>query len=67
VPSAAVKADGSASYVWLVREGKLTKRPVTTGPVSGGFLEIRSGLNGGEQLLVGGVETPSEGMKVKTQ
>ncbi|HEV7991919.1 MAG TPA: efflux RND transporter periplasmic adaptor subunit [Gemmatimonadaceae bacterium] len=67
VPSAAVKADGSASYVWLVRDGKLAKRPVTTGPVSGGFLEIRSGLNGGEQLLVGGVETPSEGMRVKTQ
>jgi hypothetical protein len=40
---------------------------VTTGPVSGGFLEIRSGLNGGEQLLVGGVEAPVEGMRVKTQ
>jgi hypothetical protein len=40
---------------------------VVTGPVSGGFLEIRSGLNGGEQLLVGGVDTPQEGMKVKLQ
>jgi HlyD family secretion protein len=67
VPAAAVKADGNASYVWLVRDGKLTKRPVTTGPVSGGFLEIRSGLSGGEQLLTGGVEKPEEGMKVKTQ
>ncbi|MEO8564208.1 MAG: efflux RND transporter periplasmic adaptor subunit [bacterium] len=67
VPAAAVKADGSTSFVWLVRDGKLTKRPVTTGPVSGGFLEIRSGLNGGEQLLIGGVEVPSEGMRVKTQ
>jgi hypothetical protein len=35
--------------------------------VSAGFLEIRSGLAGGEQLLVGGVDTPTEGMKVKTQ
>jgi len=67
VPVAAVKGDGAASFVWLVREGKLTKRPVTTGPASGGFLEIRSGLSGGEQLLVGGVETPAEGMRVKTQ
>lgn len=66
VPSAALRTDGGASYVWLVREGRLTKRPVTTGPVSGGFLEIRSGLSGGEQLLVGGVEAPVEGMKVKT-
>jgi RND family efflux transporter MFP subunit len=67
IPAAALKSDGGASYVWLVRDGRLTKRPVTTGPVSGGFLEIRSGLSGGEQLLVGGVDAPAEGMKVKTQ
>ena len=67
VPATALKSDGGASYVWLVRDGRLTKRPVTTGPVSGGFLEVRSGLSGGEQLLVGGVDAPAEGMKVKTQ
>ena len=67
VPATAVRSEGGASFVWLVRDGRLTKRPVTTGPVSGGFLEIRSGLSGGEQLLAGGVEAPAEGMKVKTQ
>ena len=67
IPASAMKTEGNASFVWLVRDGRLSKRPVTTGPVSGGFLEIRSGLSGGEQLLVGGVEVPSEGMKVKTQ
>jgi RND family efflux transporter MFP subunit len=67
VPAAAVKTDGGASIVWVVREGKLVRRPVVTGPVSGGFLEIRSGLNGGEQLLVGGVDVPQEGMRVKLQ
>jgi RND family efflux transporter MFP subunit len=67
VPSAAVRSDASGSYVWLVRDGRLTKRTVTTGPVSGGFLEVRSGLSGGEQLLVGGVEKPEEGMKVKVE
>ena len=41
--------------------------PVQTGPVSGGFLEVRSGLNGGEQILVGGVEAPKDGMKVKVK
>ena len=65
VPSAAVRSEGGTSVVWLVRDGRLTKRVVTTGPVSGGFLEVRSGLNGGEQLMTGGVETPVEGMKVK--
>ena len=67
IPATAVRSDGGASYVWLVRDGRLAKRPVTTGPVSGGFLEIRSGLSGGEQLLAGGVDAPAEGMKVKTQ
>jgi HlyD family secretion protein len=67
IPSTAVKTDGGASVVWIVREGKLARRPITAGPVSGGFLEVRSGLSGGEQLLVSGVEAPKEGMKVKTQ
>jgi RND family efflux transporter MFP subunit len=65
VPSAAVKTDAGASVVWIVREGRLIRRPVETGPVSGGFLEVRSGLNGGEQILTGGVESPTEGMRVK--
>jgi RND family efflux transporter MFP subunit len=67
VPESAVKVDGGASVVWIVRDGKLVRRPVTTGPVSGGFLEVRTGLNGGEQLLTGGVETPREGMRVKVE
>jgi hypothetical protein len=67
IPSAAVRTDGGASVVWIVRDGRLMKRAVQTGPVSGGFLEVRSGLSGGEQLLVGGVDTPAEGMRVKMQ
>lgn len=67
VPEAAVKTDGGSSVVWIVRDGRLVRRPVTTGPVSGGFLEIRSGLNGGEQLFVSGVDAPADGMRVKVQ
>jgi RND family efflux transporter MFP subunit len=67
VPATAVKTDAGASVVWIMRDGRLTKRAVTTGPVSGGFLEVRSGLNGGEQLLVSGVDAPTEGMRVKVQ
>ena len=66
VPAAAVRSESGTSVVWVVRDGRLTKRTVTTGPVSGGFLEVRSGLNGGEQLLTGGVDKPVEGLKVKT-
>lgn len=67
VPSSAVRTDAGKSIVWIVRDGQLARREVVTGPVSAGFLEIRSGLSGGEQLLTGGLEAPKEGMRVKLQ
>jgi len=66
VPAAAVREDQGESIVWLVRQGRLERRPVQAGPVSGGFREIHVGLAGGEMLLVSGVETPRPGMRVKT-
>ncbi len=67
VPEAAVKTDSGVSVVFLVRDGRLVRRVVATGPVSGGFFEVRSGLNGGEQLFTGGVDAPKQGMRVKVQ
>ena len=67
VPAAAVREVGGETVVWLVRDGRLESRAVQGGPVSGGFREIRSGLAGGELLLVGGVEEPRAGMRVKPQ
>lgn len=65
VPAAAVRSEDGRSVVWLIRDGRLQRRDVDAGPVSGSFREIRSGLSGGEQVLVGGVETPREGQRVK--
>jgi RND family efflux transporter MFP subunit len=67
IPAAAVREVEGRSVIWLVRDGRLEARPVQAGPVSGGFREIRSGLSGGEMLVVGGVEVPKAGMKVKVQ
>jgi RND family efflux transporter MFP subunit len=67
VPAAGVREAGGQTVVWLVRNGRLESRPVQAGPVSGGFREVRSGLAGGEQLLVGGVENPEAGMRVKVE
>jgi RND family efflux transporter MFP subunit len=64
-PAAAVREQNGQSIVWLVREGRLESREVQAGPVSGGFREIRSGLAGGELLVVGGVDNPKAGMRVK--
>jgi multidrug efflux pump subunit AcrA (membrane-fusion protein) len=66
VPAAAVRDHEGETVVWLVRDGRLERRAVEAGPVSGGFREVRSGLAGGELLLVGGVETPRAGLRVRT-
>jgi len=66
VPAEAVRTDGSATVVWVVRDGRLVRREVVAGPVSAGLREVRSGLSGGETLLLSGVAEPKEGMKVKT-
>jgi hypothetical protein len=65
VPAAAVRERNGESVVWLVRNGRLEPRRVQAGPVSAGFREVRSGLAGGERLLVGGVEKPEAGMRVQ--
>jgi len=48
-----------------VREGRLVRREISAGPVSGGMREVRRGLSGGEQVLVTGVEAPREGVRVR--
>jgi RND family efflux transporter MFP subunit len=65
VPATAVREHEGQTVVWLVRQGRLEPRAVEAGPVSAGFREVRSGLAGGELLLVEGVETPRSGMRVK--
>ena len=65
VPAEAVRSDNGRDVVWIVRDGRLQRRDVDAGPVSGNFREIRAGLSGGEQLLVGGVENPRDGQRVK--
>jgi RND family efflux transporter MFP subunit len=64
VPASAVRDDGGATVVWLIRGGRLEARPVDAGPVSAGYREIRRGLTGGELVLTGGVESPKAGMRV---
>jgi HlyD family secretion protein len=64
VPADAVRTDSGRTVVWLVREGRLERRVVEAGPTSGGMREVRTGLDGGELLLLSGVASPTAGMKV---
>ena len=52
VPAEAVRDEAGRSIVWVVRGGRTFRTPVDAGPVSGGRRTIRSGLTGGEQVVI---------------
>ncbi|TXH14853.1 MAG: efflux RND transporter periplasmic adaptor subunit [Gammaproteobacteria bacterium] len=56
IPQRAIKRDAQAKpYVLLLgKEGKVEHREVKTGRMMGGDWHIEGGLNGGEQVIVGG-------------
>ncbi|MGE0439063.1 MAG: efflux RND transporter periplasmic adaptor subunit [Gemmatimonadales bacterium] len=59
VPAAAVQTDGAGSFVWVVRDGLVARVGIEAGPVSGGRREVRSGLSGGESVVL----DPPSGLK----
>ena len=65
IPASAVRQEGGATVVFLVRDGKIEQREIDAGPVSGDRREVRSGLSGGEQLVVDGPESLKPGQRVK--
>jgi membrane fusion protein, multidrug efflux system len=50
-----------SSFVWVVIDGKATRRQVELGVRTPGFVEARSGVEAGEQVVVGGQERLAEG------
>jgi RND family efflux transporter MFP subunit len=64
VPAAAVVTAGSATVVWVVRDGVVRRTTIEAGPVSGGRREVRSGLSGGESLVLDPPQDLSDGAKV---
>jgi membrane fusion protein (multidrug efflux system) len=56
VPEDAVVPLQGATYVWVVADNKVSRRQVGLGVRTPGFVEIRSGVDAGEQVVVGGLE-----------
>lgn len=52
IPAEAVHSAGGETIVWVVRDGIAYRIPVDAGPVSGGRREVRSGLSGGETVII---------------
>jgi RND family efflux transporter MFP subunit len=64
VPAAAVLAEGGGTVVWVVREGVVNRVDIDAGPVSGGRREVRSGLSGGESVVLDPPAGLNDGDKV---
>ena len=65
VPQSAVLGGEGAQSVMMVRDGKAVRRPVETGLVSQGRVEITSGLEAGEMVIVAGNAQLREGAEVR--
>ncbi len=50
-----------SNFVWVVIDGKATRRQVELGGRTPGFVEARAGVEAGEQVVVGGQERLAEG------
>jgi membrane fusion protein (multidrug efflux system) len=64
VPEDAVVPVQGATFVWAVQEGKAVQRRVGIGVRTPGFVEITSGVDAGEQVVVGGLESLFPGAPV---
>ncbi|HUF64967.1 MAG TPA: efflux RND transporter periplasmic adaptor subunit [Gemmatimonadaceae bacterium] len=64
IPEDAVQPLRTANVVWAVVNGQASRRVVELGARSQGTVEVISGVNPGELVVVGGLERMGEGMPV---
>ena len=65
IPKAAVRSDSSASFVFLLREGKVERRAVSLGLDRGTDVAVLAGVTPGDSLVVKGPENLRDGDKVE--
>jgi RND family efflux transporter MFP subunit len=65
VPKTAVRGTGEQAFVWAVRNEHIVRVPVRVDDNVGDTLQILSGLDGGEALVLSGPEDLREGMLVQ--
>jgi RND family efflux transporter MFP subunit len=65
VPKAAVRDDGGQSVVFVVRDDRAERRAIKVGVAEGDQVEIVSGLNGGDRIVVEGHDGLADGSRVK--
>lgn len=67
IPEDAVLPLQGTNFVWVVTRGKATRRQVELGVRTPGFVEVKSGVENTEQVVVGGQERLAEGAPVQAK
>ena len=65
VPAVAVREQAGGRRVWVVRDGKAAAAAVTVGERSGELVEILTGLEDGDQVVVDGAARLRQGQRVR--
>ena len=67
VPVDAVLGDGTTHFVFLLVDGRALRRPVETGFEQDGRVWIRSGVQVGDRVIVGGIERVKDSATVRVE
>jgi RND family efflux transporter MFP subunit len=65
IPTAAVRKEGAASVVYLVKQNKLERHAITLGATRGSDVEIMAGLSPGDSVVLRGTEALHDGQTVE--
>ena len=65
IPRSALLEDGDETAVFVVRDGKAVRMPVTLGSVDGALIEVRDGLAEGDAVVTAGKVALREGSAVQ--
>jgi HlyD family secretion protein len=65
VPLSAITVAGNQSFVWIVREERVSRRQVTAGQTTAQVVEITAGLTVQDTIVVRGTEMVAEGGRVR--
>ena len=65
MPQAALHKDGATPYVFIFADGKVERRPVTVGAVTGSDVEVLAGVAGGDKVIVTSEKPLSDGLRVR--
>jgi membrane fusion protein, multidrug efflux system len=66
VPLGAVVNVGDQHFVWVVKDNKVSRRPVNVGRATGEVVAVTTGLSEDDQIVARGADLVREGQQVRT-